>query len=70
MSDEAVYDPNDPNDPLRHKYLERAKRSTFAIPLRRKVAAGLGVAEDAFDGIHVERVPRTFRARAKRLLDR
>lgn len=70
MSDEAVYDPNDPNDPLRHKYLERAKRSTFAVPLTEKVAAGLGVPAEAFKGVQAERVPRTLRERVKRVAER
>lgn len=32
------YDPNDPNDPLRHKFLERKVYSDFKIPWDVKVA--------------------------------
>jgi hypothetical protein len=37
-----TYDPLNHDDPLRHRYLERAERSTFSIPLADKVSAGLG----------------------------
>lgn len=37
------YDPNDPNDPLRHNFLKRKKYSSFAMPIEVKVANGLGV---------------------------
>lgn len=37
------YDPNDPNDPLRHKFLLRKEYSDFKIPWDVKVANGLGV---------------------------
>lgn len=38
-----TYDPNDPNDPLRHNFLKRKKYSDFALPIEVKVANGLGV---------------------------
>ena len=37
------YDPNNLDDPLRHRYLDRAVRSKVEVPLKVKVAAGLGV---------------------------
>jgi hypothetical protein len=37
------YDPNNPDDPLRHRYLDRAKRSSYAMPIEVKIANGLGV---------------------------
>lgn len=71
QTDEVSYDPNDPDDPLRHQYLKRAKRSDFAVPLAEKVAAGLGVpVPDNFGEVHVERVPRTLRERVKRAAQR
>ena len=40
---QSNYDANNLDDPLRHRYLERAVRSSIAVPLRVKVAAGLGI---------------------------
>lgn len=38
-----TYDPDDPNDPLRHTYLKRKKYSNIAMPIEVKIANGLGV---------------------------
>ena len=71
QTDEVSYDPNDPDDPLRHQYLKRAKRSDFAVPIAEKVAAGLGVAvPKGFGEVHAEQVPRTLRERVKRVAKR
>jgi len=65
------YDPNDPNDPLRHKFLERKSHDgEYVMPLNEKIANGLGVDPAVFrekikeihgDGVHVERVPTKIR---------
>jgi hypothetical protein len=38
-----TYNPNDPNDPLRHNYLARVDRSNDRrMPIEEKIANGLG----------------------------
>lgn len=37
------YSPDDLTHPLRHRYLDRAERSSFAMPIEVKIANGLGV---------------------------
>jgi hypothetical protein len=37
------YDPDNLEDPLRHRYLDRKPESKVVIPLATKIAAGLGV---------------------------
>lgn len=53
------YDPNDLDHPLRHRYLDRAKRSNYAMPIEVKIANGLGVKPPSA----VQRV--AFRARRR-----
>lgn len=64
------YDPNNPNDPLRHKFLERkSHEGEYVMPIDRKIANGLGIDQSAFEkiraaqdnGVHVERVPTKIR---------
>jgi len=43
------YDPNDLEDPLRHRFSERRADSTFSRAVDKKTAAGLGVPVDALD---------------------
>ena len=37
------YDPDNLEDPLRHRYLDRKPETKVIIPLTTKIAAGLGV---------------------------
>jgi hypothetical protein len=37
------YDPDNLEDPLRHRYLDRRPETKVIIPLTTKIAAGLGV---------------------------
>lgn len=37
------YSVEDLDHPLRHRYMDRAKRSSFAMPIEVKIANGLGV---------------------------
>lgn len=68
------YDPTDPDDPLRHRFLDRkADERRGVMPISRKIANGLGVPEEKFreikgDGVHVERVDPNFRRRLARML--
>lgn len=65
-----TYDPNDPNDPLRHKFLLRkSHEGEYVMPINEKIANGLGIEAAAFtkvqeaqrDGVHMERVPTKIR---------
>lgn len=67
------YDPADPDDPLRHRFLDRKGDGGYVMPLGDKVANGLGVPAERFreiagDGVHVERVDANFRRRLARML--
>ena len=67
------YDPTDPEDPLRHRFLDRRRDGGYVMPISEKIANGLGVPEERFreiagDGVHVERVPRNLRRRLARTL--
>ena len=65
-----TYNPNDPNDPLRHKFLERKTYDGYVMPIDEKIANALGTTPDQLeqvrqvqsDGVHVERVPRKIRS--------
>lgn len=66
-----TYDPSNPDDPLRHKFLDRRNfDGEFKVPVEDKIAAGLGVDPAKFvelreAGVHVERVPRRIRSLAR-----
>ena len=66
-----TYDPTDPDDPLRHKFLERRSfDGEYKMPVEQKIANGLGVSSDKLmelrdAGVHVERVPRRIRTLAR-----
>lgn len=66
-----TYDPTDPNDPLRHRFLDRRDfDGEWKMPIEAKIANGLGVSPDRFreleaSGVHIEQVPRRMRTLAR-----
>ena len=44
-----TYNPNDPNDPLRHKFLERKTYDGYVMPIGEKIANALGTTPEQLE---------------------
>lgn len=44
----VTYDPDNHNDPLRHRYMDRQPAETFKVPVWLKILTGLGYETDKY----------------------